>query len=415
MQTVNTFYKYRILIGIIVGTTSLFSGEVNSQSPTAEKKIIRILFVGNSYVYSNNLPEVLEVITNNSSDDSLYTEMVTIPGSTLQIQWELGEALQKIQTKNWDYVILQEHSTLGPRLINGQLRINDPANFYKYVRLFNEEITKDSSETLLLLTWARKSAPEHQPKINNAYLNIGNELDIKVIPVGAAWQEVLNNYNDIDLYWNDDSHPTYEGSYLSACVIYSSLFEKSPIGLIYNFEVNQVSEFGEIDEDSSKSIIEIDSDEAKILQSAAWEVHNKFIVSTEVVFPVPENTLHSNQVRIKDDDFVIEFIGDWEGQLVLFEYQTDLFLEFELAEDSLNLSCEIARNGSIHHTTLMVNNVQFKDEHLSFSVKREENCGIIKFDGKLIDDLLIGIAEYRSFESHKYYSGFWKLEKDSNR
>jgi hypothetical protein len=341
--------------------------------------------------------------------------MVTFPASTLQIQWELGEALEKIQSKNWDYVILQEHSTLGPRLINGQLRINDPENFYKYVRLFYNAITKNSSETLLFLTWARKSTPEHQPKINNAYFNIGNELDIKVIPVGTAWQEVLNNYDDIDLYWNDGSHPTFEGSYLSACVIYSSLFEKSPVDLIYNFEVNQVSESGKIDEDSSKSIIEMDSDKAKILQSAAWEVHNNFIVSTEVVFPVLEDILYLNQVRIEDDDFVNELIGDWEGQLVLFEYQTDLFLEFELAEDSLYLSLEIAKNGFIHHTTLMVNNVQIKDEHLSFTVNREENGGIIKFDGKLIDDLLIGIAEYRSFESHKYYSGFWKLEKDSNR
>jgi hypothetical protein len=401
------------LIGIIVGSTSLFSVEVNCQSLTTEKKITKILFVGNSYVYSNNLPEILEVITNNSSNDSLYSEMVTIPGSTLQIQWELGEALQKIHSKNWDYVILQGHSTLGLRLINGQLRINDPGNFYKYVRLFNEEITKDSSETLLLLTWAKKFAPEHQPKINNAYLNIGNELDIKVIPVGTAWQEVLNNYNDIELYWNDGSHPTFEGSYLTACVIYSSLFEKSPVGLIYNFEVNQVSESGEIDEDSSKSLIEIDSDKAKIMQSAAWDVYNKSIGSTEVVFSVLEDTLHSNQVRIEDDDFVNELIGDWEGQLVLFEYQTDLFLEFELVEDSLYLSCEIARDGSIHHTTLIVANVEIKDEHLSFSAQREENDEIIKFDGKLIDELLIGIAEYRSFESHKYYSGFWKLEKDS--
>jgi hypothetical protein len=350
---VNTFYKYLTLIGIIVGSTSLLSVEVHCQSQISEKKITKILFVGNSYVYSNNLPEILEVITNNSSNDSLDTEMVTFPASTLQIQWELGEALEKIQSKNWDYVILQEHSTLGPRLINGQLRINDPENFYKYVRLFYNAITKNSSETLLFLTWARKSTPEHQPKINNAYFNIGNELDIKVIPVGTAWQEVLNNYDDIDLYWNDGSHPTFEGSYLSACVIYSSLFEKSPVDLIYNFEVNQVSESGKIDEDSSKSIIEMDSDKAKILQSAAWEVHNNFIVSTEVVFPVLEDILYLNQVRIEDDDFVNELIGDWEGQLVLFEYQTDLFLEFELAEDSLYLSLEIAKNGFIHHTIKM--------------------------------------------------------------
>jgi hypothetical protein len=409
----NTVCKYILLIGIIASSFSIFPIEVNCQSQTDAKKITNVLFIGNSYIYSNNLPEVLEKITNGTPDDSLYTEMVTYPSCTLQEQWELGDALERIQSKNWDHVILQEHSTLGPRLINGQLQINDPENFYKYVRLFNDEVTKDSSEILLLLTWARKFTPEHQLKINNAYFEISKELDVKLIPVGIAWQGVLNNYNDIELYWNDGSHPSIEGTYLSACVIYASLVDKSPVGLIHDFEVYQISDSGEIEEDLSTSIIEIDSDDVLILQSTAWEVHKKFIDSTQVVDSEKTDTLFSNQVLIEDNDFVNELIGNWEGPLVLFEFQTELFIEFEITKDTLYILCEIVREGSLNHKSLIVNNVEIKDGHLSFTAKREENDEVIKFDGKIIDDLLIGIVEYRSFESYKHYSGFWKLEKDN--
>jgi hypothetical protein len=151
----NTVCKYILLIGIIASSFSIFPIEVNCQSQTDAKKITNVLFIGNSYIYSNNLPEVLEKITNGTPDDSLYTEMVTYPSCTLQEQWELGDALERIQSKNWDHVILQEHSTLGPRLINGQLQINDPENFYKYVRLFNDEVTKDSSERKLIMLISR--------------------------------------------------------------------------------------------------------------------------------------------------------------------------------------------------------------------------------------------------------------------
>ena len=42
-----------------------------------------------------------------------------------------------------------------------------------------------------------------------------------------------DNHPNIDLYTNDGSHPSLEGSYLSACTHYASLFQSSPNGASY--------------------------------------------------------------------------------------------------------------------------------------------------------------------------------------
>ncbi|MGB1248246.1 MAG: T9SS type A sorting domain-containing protein, partial [Chitinophagales bacterium] len=45
-------------------------------------------------------------------------------------------------------------------------------------------------------------------------------------------------YPAIDLYTNDGSHPSAAGSYLAACVFYSSMYRKSTIGNSYHFSLD---------------------------------------------------------------------------------------------------------------------------------------------------------------------------------
>lgn len=66
---------------------------------------VRVLFIGNSYTYGNDLPELLAQLMAGKGQKFSYAS-VTVGGATLQKQWEDGKAVAEIHRKPWDYVIL---------------------------------------------------------------------------------------------------------------------------------------------------------------------------------------------------------------------------------------------------------------------------------------------------------------------
>jgi PKD repeat protein len=56
------------------------------------------------------------------------------------------------------------------------------------------------------------------------------DFTASVVPVGVAWKNVRAQYPTIELYNADESHPSIYGTYLAACVFYSSIFHKAATG-----------------------------------------------------------------------------------------------------------------------------------------------------------------------------------------
>jgi PKD repeat protein len=54
-----------------------------------------------------------------------------------------------------------------------------------------------------------------------------------IAPVGVAWKNMRDSFPSVNLYAGDGSHPSLHGSYLAACVFYSTLYQKSTIGAGY--------------------------------------------------------------------------------------------------------------------------------------------------------------------------------------
>ena len=90
-----------------------------------------------------------------------------------------------------------------------------------------------------MMTWAYKNVPSMIEGLAEEYLKAGNRNGILVIPVGLAFDEINRNYPSIDLYTSDKRHPSREGTYLAACVIFASIFKESPIGNAFLFGIER--------------------------------------------------------------------------------------------------------------------------------------------------------------------------------
>lgn len=233
---------------------------------------LRVLFVGNSYTYFNNLPQLLAGLAASAKPSQMIeTEMVTVGGATLKLLWSGGKPQTALASGKWDYVVLQEQSTLGlARVVDGIPQIGDPKNFHDSVRLIVPEIKKAGAKPLLYMTWARKDSPDKQPLLTEAYQSIGKELGDTVAPVGLAWQAALKARPNLELHVADKSHPTPVGSYLAACVFYATLFGKSPEGLATRITGTVIDHMGKAG-DSQGELVNLSKEDAAFLQKIAWD------------------------------------------------------------------------------------------------------------------------------------------------
>lgn len=182
----------------------------------------RVLFIGNSYTSRNQLPRLLAKLAAAAEHARrIEFDLIVAGGASLKRHWNAGIAQESLARQSWNYVVLQEQSTLP---------LKNPARYHENVRLFAPEIVRRGAKVVLYLTWSRQLAPDTQDRITRAVEEIAAEVNALVVPVGRAWQVVMERHSDIPLYTDDGSHPTAAGSYLAACVFLVSLFGEAPRG-----------------------------------------------------------------------------------------------------------------------------------------------------------------------------------------
>ena len=189
-------------------------------------KSLRVLFLGNSYTYYNDLHLLVRNLAKAAQPDlALEVRAITEGGISLGELWQKREVQEALDKDHWDYVVLQEHSMLGWSYREGEEVINDPAYFWQSLQLFALKIRRAGAIPVLFLTWARKAKPDTQPDLDYAYATPGRDLKARVAPVGRAWFSVRQQKPDLELFAPDGSHPSLAGSYLAACVMLNTILE----------------------------------------------------------------------------------------------------------------------------------------------------------------------------------------------
>ncbi len=180
---------------------------------------LRVLFVGNSFTYFWNLPQVVQSMAE-SQGRVILTRQSTAGGASLEQHWKGEKGLKTralIETGGWDYVVLQDHS---------QRPIDARENFMEYGKKFGELVRSAGAEPLYFTTWAYKSNPLMQPAITAGYAELAREMQAALLPAGPLWASVRQLRPDMELFF-DDKHPTPLGTYLTGLAFYRKLTGQS--------------------------------------------------------------------------------------------------------------------------------------------------------------------------------------------
>lgn len=263
---------------VVCGFALLATLPAGGQGQVSSADTLDVFFLGNSYVYYNNLADQLTGISLSLPGTVINTGHHLHGGFSLRQHLEDGhlpDIFRRLPDggDGWDVVVVQEHSRLGVPYSNeatGSLGSAEPffASASKVVDLASEH----GAEVMFYMTWAKEEFPNQISLLSEAYTEAGRRLDATVTPVGLAWDRVRQERPDIKLFHPDGSHPSPAGTYLSACVFYSQLTGTPPFGATHTVYGTEMRTPGVVVSEIPALLVRLTEEVASYLQAIAWDV-----------------------------------------------------------------------------------------------------------------------------------------------
>tara|TARA_B110000003_G_scaffold41981_1_gene39174 strand:+ start:942 stop:1697 length:756 start_codon:yes stop_codon:yes gene_type:complete len=214
--------KNFIYLFVVLNTTLLFSQDKEE-----------VLFVGNSFTFYWNLPSVVQKMADERNLNWNVTQS-TAGGATLKQHW-FGE--KNLNTKNliegnsYSKIIFQDHS------MNPIIAIDSTKKYYTQFK----DLIPSSTTTYFYSTWMypKMDDPDRdllkKNTIENNITNSGINKSSILLLVGKAFDRFRSKYPEHKLLGDDMKHQSANGTYLAACVIFSTLSNQSSKGLTYRY------------------------------------------------------------------------------------------------------------------------------------------------------------------------------------
>ena len=170
----------------------------------------RVLFIGNSLTYQNDLPAVLSAVAA-SAGDTIHTRMVAFANFALEDHWNEGGASRALSGQRWDYVVLQQGPSSLPE---------NQVHLATWSAKFAPLITAAGARPVLYQVWPTRSRPQDFPGVKAAYQNAATGIGGLFAPAGEALRAALAETPELPVLDVDGFHPTALGTLLAAYVIY---------------------------------------------------------------------------------------------------------------------------------------------------------------------------------------------------
>ncbi len=188
----------------------------------AKDQEYRVLFVGNSYTYYNDMWDLFTkaaesigytIIADHVTQGGYYLDQYLNPKDEFGIQLALN-----LSKNTYNAVFVQEQSTCA---------IQNYERYEDALKALDEKIRENGAKTIVYQTWGRQ---EGSPTLSAlgwtnksmtedliaAYDKAAATIGAAVSPVGAAFYDVYTTHKEIEMYDPDTTHPSLAGSYLAA-------------------------------------------------------------------------------------------------------------------------------------------------------------------------------------------------------
>ena len=204
----------------------------------APSKTVRVLFVGNSLTFYNDLPAMLVNIASSDPANHIRLEVkaITYPGAGLDYMRTDSGALAWAQTHHVDFVVLQERSGWYETPGGYDFASKNASDWIDALRPLNEapllfEDWADGAQSTVYSDRAfaafGKTVEQDTSDAEVSTESLGRQLGLPVVAVGTAFDRARHIEGAPDVIGPDHHHPSVAGAYLAALMFYKRFTGRS--------------------------------------------------------------------------------------------------------------------------------------------------------------------------------------------
>jgi hypothetical protein len=182
----------------------------------------RILFIGNSLTYYNDLPGLVGKIARQDGV-KLVIKSFSKPNYALEDHWIEQQAAAEIKKDRYDYIVLQQ----GPSAL-----LESRVNLLEYATFFARAARAQGSKVAFYMVWPSSNRSFDFQGVIDSYTQAADSVGGILCPVGKAWLKVWEEKKDFPLYDTDGFHPSEKASLLAAMIIYGKLMKRTDLEFV---------------------------------------------------------------------------------------------------------------------------------------------------------------------------------------
>jgi hypothetical protein len=211
-----------IAVLALTATLSACLGDDTTEPSPDPNAQVRILFIGNSLTYVNDLPGMVKALSDSIGGPVTQVVSVAFPDFALEDHWNSGEARRALQQGGWTHVVMQQ----GPSALE-----TSRENLLQWSQMFAEEIRARGGTPGMYMVWPSTDRSGDFERVSESYRLAAQAINGLLFPAGDAWRAAWRRDASLQLYGGDGFHPSVMGSYLAAITITAVIHQRSPIGL----------------------------------------------------------------------------------------------------------------------------------------------------------------------------------------
>ena len=198
------------------------AAEPAATATTTAPRELRVLFVGNSLVYVNNLPATLRALADaQATPVRITTATFAAPGGTVAERWKDGHAAAALRGGTWDAIVLQERGGLLACMVDAEQRAQGECRASERAhKQFADLAREHGARTLLLATWGPNEA--WQLKLDRAIKQLASRTSADVIPAGSVLRAYAAEHPQTPTF-PDKVHPSLPATLIMAAQLYRAI------------------------------------------------------------------------------------------------------------------------------------------------------------------------------------------------
>jgi hypothetical protein len=211
----------------LAGIASFAFAQSPPSAATPAPRTLRVLFVGNSLVYVNDLPAALRAVAAaQPTPVRIETQTFVAPGGTVAARWKDGKAAAALAGGHWDALVLQERGGLLACMVDAEqrtqaeCRASDRAH-----RDFAAKAKAANTRVLLLATWGPDAT--WQSKLDRAAKQLAGRIDATIVPAGPALRRHAAKHGDAATF-PDGIHPSLPATLVMAAQLHRAIVGTAP-------------------------------------------------------------------------------------------------------------------------------------------------------------------------------------------